>query len=197
MMKRILVMILCVLCFFSVNAQKSKTKPLKESTWIMTGYDPDEGRNPPYLVPDLTMSELLSSIFIVIDGYYLGDNPFEIADTTIYTFDKRKQYSTTHMTRKNPPKGHEAIDKTFQDECLYYLTNTIPQEFDYSQVGKASSGKYIVMPMAEIKSKPNYFEVWEITQNDSDKKVFTLRKFPIDDYIGARLGAKKYYKKVK
>ena len=196
-MKRILVMILCVLCFFSVNAQRSKAKPLKESMWIMTGYDPDEGRNPPYLVPDLTMSELLSSIFIVIDGYYLGDNPFEIADTTIYTFDKRKQYSTTHMTRKNPPKGHEAIDKTFQDECLYYLTNTIPQEFDYSQVGKASSGKYIVTPMAEIKSKPNYFEVWEITQNDSDKKVFTLRKFPIDDYIGARLGAKKYYKKVK
>jgi len=27
--------------------------------------------------------------------------------------------------------------------------------------------------------------------------VFTLRKFPIEDYIGARLGAKKYYKKVK
>ena len=196
-MKRILVMILCALCFLPVNAQRSKAKPLKESMWIMTGYDPDEGRNPPYLVPDLTMSELLSSIFIVIDGYYLGDNPFEIADTTIYTFDKRKQYSTTHMTRKNPPKGHEAIDKTFQDECLYYLTNTIPQEFDYSQVGKASSGKYIVMPMAEIKSKPNHFEVWEITQNDSDKKVFTLRKFPIEDYIGARLGAKKYYKKVK
>ena len=196
-MKRILVMILCVLCFFSVNAQRSKTKPLKESMWIMTYHDPDEGRNPPYLVPDLTMSELMGGKFIVIDGTIIGDNQFDIADTTIYTFDKRKQYSTTHMTCKKPPKGHEAIDKTFQRECFYYLTNTIPQKFEYSKVGKASSGKYIVMPMDEINSKPNHFEVWEITQNDSDKKVFTLRKFPIDDYIGARLGAKKYYKKVK
>ena len=117
-MKRILVMILCVLCFFSVNAQRSKAKPLKESMWIMTYHDPDEGRNPPYLVPDLTMSELLSSIFIVIDGYFLGDNPFEIADTTIYTFDKKQQLFTVYNTEPN--RENKANTNSYQ--LVYMLS---------------------------------------------------------------------------
>ena len=106
------------------------------------------------------------------------DNLF--IDTLRVTFDKKNIFFFQHSIVEHPVTK-EIIDKSGESASLYYLSDTIPQRFDKTKVGKSTSGKYLVL----LNDSSNYsdYYVWELNIKDSSTLEFTLSKFPLEDYI--------------
>ena len=106
------------------------------------------------------------------------DNLF--IDTLRVTFDKKNIFFFQHTIVEHPVTK-EIIDKSGESASSYYLSDTIPQRFDKTKVGKSTSGKYLVL----LNDSSNYsdYYVWELNIKDSSTLEFTLSKFPLDDYI--------------
>ena len=117
------------------------------------------------------------------------DNLF--IDTLRVTFDKKNIFFFQHSIVEHPTTK-KMIDKSGESASLYYLSDTIPQRFDKTKVGKSTSGKYLVL----LNDSSNYsdYYVWELNIKDSSTLEFTLSKFPLDDYIDS-IGRKILLKK--
>ena len=101
--------------------------------------------------------------------YKINDNPPHkskgITHTFVYT--EQKEYITVSY-------GGDSATVTSH----YYLSNEIPQEFDYNQVGKGKTGKYLVV--LNVKNEASDFalcDIYEIIELTATK--LRLKQFRI------------------
>ena len=142
----------------------------------------------PVNAQNISINDLIENTWFDIDDSP-RDNLF--IDTLRVTFDKKNIFFFQHTIVEHPVTK-EIIDKSGESASSYYLSDTIPQRFDKTKVGKSTSGKYLVL----LNDSSNYsdYYVWELNIKDSSTLEFTLSKFPLDDYIDS-IGRKILLKK--
>ena len=108
-----------------------------------------------YKINDMKQITISIILLLLIGGTALGKWRFiypphkskGITHTFVYT--EQKEYITVSY-------GGDSATVTSH----YYLSNEIPQEFDYNQVGKSKTGKYLVV--LNVKNEASDFALCDI-----------------------------------
>jgi len=109
----------------------------------------------------ICMAQSISSSSIM-NTKWIRSYPNEKDHQSIIEFTKTKFNSTEIYTK---------INKTTSDSEQYYLSDTVPSVFDFSKVGKQSSGKYLLVYVADYQEM-YIFKIVSLT-NDILKIYFS------------------------
>ncbi|MBQ3627525.1 MAG: hypothetical protein II947_00670 [Bacteroidaceae bacterium] len=84
-------------------------------------------------------------------------------------FDDNYVYDSHHIHYTHPGRGTK-IDTTIVITYAYYLSDTIPDKFEYAKVGKIPKGKYIIEHNESSKyvdaDDATIYKVTKITENE-------------------------------
>ena len=99
------------------------------------------------------MKQITISIILLL---LIGGTAYEKGIEYVYTYSKTEKHFTVYFEKD-----------TATVISHYYLSNEIPKEFDYNQIGKNETGKYLITLNTKDKtsdfSASNIYEIIELT----------------------------------